>query len=266
MDAATADAGRPAAIRLAGDLTNLGVRPGGVLLVHASLSSFGYVPGGPATVIDALQRALTPAGTLLIPALSYATVNADQPIFHLQNTPSCIGAIPEFFRTREGTLRSASPTHSVCATGPRAAELVADQHLDDTPVGRHSPFRRLRDVGGQLLFLGCGMRPNTSMHGVEEVAGTPYLFRPESVAYTMHLPDGVHQLRACRVRVRRHFFDGWAQRYERVADALQGDELRVGPALEATAHLIEVPAMWGRALSMLADDPYCLVEAREESA
>ena len=225
----------------------------------------GQVAGGPETVVRALQSALGDSGTLLIPALSYATVNVDQPVFDLLNTPSCIGAIPEHFRTRPGTVRSASPTHSVCGIGVQAAELLADQHLDDTPVGPRSPFRRLRDVGGQLLVLGCGMRPNTSMHGVEEVAGAPYLFREESVAYTMHLATGDHQLRTCHLRVRRHNFDGWAQRYERIGDRLQEDELRVGPVLEATAHLLDVPAMWERALAMLAEDPYCLVERSDAS-
>ncbi|MBT6145448.1 MAG: AAC(3) family N-acetyltransferase [Gemmatimonadetes bacterium] len=259
VDAAALDC-TPEATRLAGDLTDLGVRPGGVLLVHASLSSLGYIPGGAATTIDALQRALGDEGTLLIPALSYATVNADQPVFDLQHTPSCIGAIPEYFRTRADTWRSASPTHSVCGAGPRAAELLADQHLDDTPVGPHSPFRRLRDAGGQLLFLGCGMRPNTSMHGVEEVAEAPYLFKSQSVAYTAHLPDGIHQL-----GIRRHNFDGWEQRYERVADQLTPEELRIGPVLKATAHLLDVPAMWERALAMLARDPYCFVQRREDA-
>jgi len=60
-------------------LQQLGVRPGGVLLVHSSLSSLGYVPGGPETVIQALLKALGPGGTLLMPALSYLYV-----------TPKCV--------------------------------------------------------------------------------------------------------------------------------------------------------------------------------
>ena len=48
----------------------LGVQPGMIVLVHSSLSQIGYVPGGPVSVIQALQEALTPAGTLVMPTHS----------------------------------------------------------------------------------------------------------------------------------------------------------------------------------------------------
>ena len=133
--------------RLASDLRALGVREGGVLLVHSSLSALGWVPGGPETVIQGLLTALGPEGTLLVPALSFATVTPEQPVFDVRTTPSCIGAIAEHFRTRPGSLRSVHPSHSVCGVGPRAHELLANHDVDRTPVGPNSPFRRLRAVG-----------------------------------------------------------------------------------------------------------------------
>ena len=42
---------------MADDLLALGVEPGGLLLVHSSLSSMGRVAGGPATVIAGLRQA-----------------------------------------------------------------------------------------------------------------------------------------------------------------------------------------------------------------
>lgn len=242
------------AARLAADARRLGVRPGGVLLVHSSLSSLGWVDGGPETVVRGLLEALGPEGTLMLPALSYATVHAGHPHFDREATPSCIGAIAEHFRTRPGSRRSGSPTHSVCASGPLAAELVADHHLDTTPVGPHSPLRKLRDLDGQLLFLGCGMKPNTSMHGVEELVGTPYLFGGE-VTYTLRLGDETHE-----VTCRRHAFDGWQQRYDRLTGILQADELREGGILQATAQLLQVRAMWDRGAAVLHSDPYAFVE------
>ena len=242
--------------RLASDLRALGVREGGVLLVHSSLSALGWVPGGPETVIQGLLTALGPEGTLLVPALSFATVTPEHPVFDVRTTPSCIGAIAEHFRTRPGSLRSVHPSHSVCGVGPRAHELLANHDVDRTPVGPNSPFRRLRAVGGQLLFLGCGMGPNTSMHGVEEVAQAPYLFRPDTVAYSITQQDGS----VLRATHRRHGFGGYTQRYERLEGLLGPDALRVGPVLAAQAHLIEAAPMWQRALDAMARDAYAFVE------
>ena len=47
---------------LQADLTMLGVKPGMVLLVHSSLSSMGWVSGGPVAVILALEAVLGPNG------------------------------------------------------------------------------------------------------------------------------------------------------------------------------------------------------------
>lgn len=61
----------PATVQsLTEDLFALGVRPGMVLLAHSSLSALGWVCGGPVAVILALEAALGPAGTLVMPAHS----------------------------------------------------------------------------------------------------------------------------------------------------------------------------------------------------
>jgi aminoglycoside 3-N-acetyltransferase len=240
---------------IARDLRAAGVRRGGVLLVHSSLSSLGYVPGGAETVIQGLLEALGPKGTLLMPALSYEHVDAEHPFFDVLATPSNVGAIPEAFRTRLGTLRSVNPTHSVCGAGPRAVALLKDHVLDGTPCGPHSPFRLLPDCGGQILFLGCGMRPNTSMHAVEELVEPPYLFAG-SVTYQARLANGTETTLACR----RHHFAGYHQRYERVAGLLEAGALRAGHVLQAAAQVVECGPMWEAALSALRRDPFAFVE------
>jgi aminoglycoside 3-N-acetyltransferase len=245
---------------LLSDLLSLGVRPGGVLLVHASLRSLGPLPGAgsPAaraeTVIQALLDVLGPGGTLLFPALSYETVNQQQPVFDVRATPSCVGALPEYFRTRAGTLRSIHPTHSVCGVGRRAAELLAGHELDTTPCGEHSPFARLPGVDGQVLFLGCGMRPNTSMHAIEEHVLPPYLFG-DPLEYQIIRADGSPM----RMRVTRHNFKGCAQRYDRLAEVMRRG-LRQGQVLQAACHLVETAEMWPAALDKLRVDSLYFVE------
>jgi len=236
----------------------VGVRPGGVLLVHSSLSSLGPVPGGAKTVVQGLLEALGPDGTLLMPALSYARVTPEQPLFDVRLTPSNIGALPEYFRTRPGTLRSIHPTHSVCAVGRLAAELL-DRHIEDrTPCGPRSPVRLLPEYDGQILMLGCGLRPNTSMHAVEEMVVPPYLFGG-TLAYRLVGWDwGVTE-----AVYRVHGFKGWQQRYDRVADVLEEPHLSRGRVLASDVHLIEASAMWRAALAALRRDPFCFVERRE---
>jgi aminoglycoside 3-N-acetyltransferase len=245
--------------RMTADLLQLGVQPAGILLVHTSLRSLGMaaeIPNWPELVISALLEALGSAGTLLMPALSYAFVGTAQPVFDVRQTPSCVGTLPEAFRTRAGTLRSLHPTHSVCAVGKRAAELLSGHENDHTPCGENSPFSRLPRVAGQVLFLGCGMRPNTSMHAIEEHVEPPYLYSNEKDYQIIHADGSVSAM-----RVRSHGFRDWEQRYERL-ERLLPSGLHQGLVLQAQCHLVEAAAMWPAALSALRQDPFFFVERK----
>jgi aminoglycoside 3-N-acetyltransferase len=238
----------------AGQLAALGVRAGGVLLVHSSLKAARPAAGCIEHVVAALARSLGDSGTLLIPALSFDEVTQASPVFDRQLTPSCIGAIPEFFRQLAATERSEHPTHSVSGFGAAAGEILASHHMDTTPVGAHSPFRAVRDRRGQILMLGCGLRPNTSMHGVEEVAEAPYIFGGP-ITYTIH--DGP------KTRVKdhqRHGFNDLEQRYDRITEVLEPPALRHGTVFGAECWLIEGAALWETGAAMIRKDPYYFVE------
>lgn len=241
--------------RMIDDLHALGVREGGVLMVHSSLRSLGPVDGGAETIIEALLGALGPGGTLLLPALSYENVHAGNPYFDVRHTPSCVGALAEYFRLRAGTRRSIHPTHSVSGVGALAAEILSGQENDQTPCGPNSAWHRLPHYDGQILFLGCGMRPNTSMHAVEELSEPPYLFKAP-VTYEMTDAAG----RVWPMTVRRHAFDDWEHFYDRVAGLLDDDALHTGRVLAADCQLIESPAMWRAASAQLKAEPLYFVE------
>lgn len=245
--------------RIAEDLRALGVQEGGILMVHSSLRSMGLPADLPAEqraefAIQGLLAALGPDGTLLLPALSWVSVGPHNPVFDARSTPSCIGALPEIFRCRPGTLRSVHPTHSVCGVGAKAEELLADHIRSTTPVGPQSPFSKLPKLGGQVLFLGCGTLRNTSMHGVEELVEPEYLYGPE-VIYRVIRADGSEAV----MPMRSHNFKGWEQRYDRLENVMERG-LRRGGVLNAECHLLEAAEMWDAALATMRKDPLYFVD------
>lgn len=244
-----------AARQIARQLSQLGVRPGGVLLVHSSLNALGHVGGGSETVVAGLRQAIGVEGTLLMPALSYEWVTPAQPLFDIQHTPSNVGVISEYFRRRLGTRRSLHPTHSVCSLGPLTRRLLGVHHLDHTPCGPNSPFHLLPKFQGQILMLGCGLKPNTSLHAIEELVSPPYLFG-QPLTYRLRLAEGREEEKVYR----QHGFAGWVQRYDRVADILDEPDLRTGLILAAETHLIEASALWAKALVQLQDRPFYFVD------
>lgn len=233
----------------------LGVQPGDVLLVHTSMKGL-HAPGlSPAAVIEMLQQLLTEDGTLLVPALSYAAVNALNPVFHRSKTPSCIGVLPELFRTGYAQHRSLHPTHSVCAWGKLARSITAWHHLDNTPVGKHSPFMQLPALNGKILMLGCGLRPNTFLHGVEEYARAPYPLASETMIYTLTDEKGTTQK-----EYYPHHFGSLVPRYERIAGLLTPPALCEGSALGGRAWLMDAKAVLTAATAAIAKNPYFFVD------
>ncbi len=172
---------------LAADLRTLGVAAGDVLMVHVSLSSLGWVAGGPVAVIQALQDAVTPAGTIVMPTFSmhltdpadwrrpavppswWATIRSEMPAFNPALTPSRgMGRTAELFRTWPGARRSDHPHSSFAAWG-RQAEFVTADHPLTFSLGNGSPLARVYDLDGRVLLLGTGN--NTSLHLAEVRAG-----------------------------------------------------------------------------------------------
>lgn len=145
-------------------LRKAGVRRGSILAVHSSLSRFGYIPGGAATVVQALLDVLGPEGTLIMPTHSNSVLGGRP--YDPKESPSHVGAITEYFRKLPGVLRGAHPTHSVAALGPRAAEMIASQRPDRTPLHRDEFWGKLCDVGGDVLLF-CPIRSATIFHAGE---------------------------------------------------------------------------------------------------
>lgn len=237
------------------DLLTLGIKKGDSLLVHASLNAVGRFENRAEILIDTLLEMLGPEGTLLMPTLSYQTVTRESPVFDVLQTPSCVGALTEYFRTRPDVKRSVHPTHSVSAIGKMADWFIKGHLKDDTPCGPHSPFAKLKEVKGHVMFLGCGPKPNTSMHAIEELVIPPYLFA-EPVTYTLNLADGT----SMEKKYIRHGFKNYVQRYDRLLGILNNKDYTSGKVLEADTLVINSIAMWEKAEKQLSRNPLYFVD------
>lgn len=226
------------------------------MLVHSSLRSLGSMPKGPATILEGLKSALGPEGHLLLPTLSYEQVHRDQPHFHWQDTPSNVGALPEWFRLQPTSWRSIHPTHSLAGQGPKIQAMLAKHELDHTPCGPHSPFHLLPEWNGQILMLGCGLRPNTSMHAIEEEIEPSYLYDPLPYSIEIHTPHGHYHK-----TYRPHGFQGWIQRYDRIGYLMHRHPgLAKGTVGSAPCYLIEAQALWEVAVAAFRKNPLHFVD------
>jgi aminoglycoside 3-N-acetyltransferase len=170
---------------LADDLGRLGIQPGMVLLVHASLNALGWVCGGEVALIEALMDALTPQGTLVMPAHSgeysdpshwenppvpqawWPAIRQHMPAFRPDVTPTrSLGRTAECFRSWPQVVRSQHPQNSFSAWGRWAPQITADHELAYS-LGEGSPLGRLYDLEGHVLLAGAGYDSATIFHLAE---------------------------------------------------------------------------------------------------
>jgi aminoglycoside 3-N-acetyltransferase len=154
---------------LIGQLIELGVQPGGVLLVHTAFSKVMPIEGGPLGLISALHSALGPDGTLVMPSMSY---DDDHPFDKTKSPCPEMGITADTFWRLPGVLRSDN-NHAFAAVGPLAERILAP-HPIDIPHGLDSPVGRVYELDGQVLLLGVGHGSNTTIHLCENMAGVRY--------------------------------------------------------------------------------------------
>lgn len=232
-------------------LRALGVRDGAVLLVHTAFRAVGPIDGGPVGLIEALQDAVGPGGTLVMPSWT----GEDDQLFDPGATPSSpdLGVLADTFWRLPGVLRSAH-CFAFAAAGPAAARITADP-LPLPPHVPASPVGRVHQLDGQIVLLGVGHDANTTLHLAELLADAPYRVpkyctvrgedgRPLRVDYG----ENDH---CCQ---RFALADGWLRKC-----ALQ----REGPVGQAHARLVRARDVVAVAGEHLARDPLVFLHAED---
>lgn len=175
------------------DLTALGVQAGDRLMVHASLRKLGlarsqFGAGGPELLLDALEVAVGPSGTLMMvlgsaydhdwvnqhPIEARARLLEGTPPFDARTASAMpeVGAFAEVFRLRAGTVLSSNPSGRFAARGRDAVAMLADQPWNDY-YGPGSPLEYLCQRGGKVLRLGADPETVTVLHYAEYLAQVP---------------------------------------------------------------------------------------------
>ena len=246
---------------LVAHLQSLGLSRDTDVVVHSRLISFGVIEGGPQTVYAALRDVLGPAATIAVP--TYTVNNAgpqgDQRVFDPAETPSeAVGVLSEYVRGLPTAVRSASPTHSHAAVGPKAQILKRANTNSINSFGPGSDFDLFLREGFSTLYLGCSFKE----------AGT-FTFHVEAMFGAIPYREWVELPR----RVKRNGeIDRVSCRYYRrvslnahedltiVEDALRQQKKVVSsPCMFGASHLIRLTDFYGCVLGLLQSDPAALL-------
>ena len=175
--------------QLAADIRALGVVPGDVVMVHASVRAVGDIAGGPDEIHLALKDALTPDGTLMmyagcpryydevgrgnlsreeeaevlekLPAFDPATARADR----------SNGTLVEFLRSYPGSRVNHHVARFV-VWGKHAEFLISRQPWDYA-FGHDSALERFVELNGKILLLGADHDTVTFLHYAEHIVDIP---------------------------------------------------------------------------------------------
>ena len=246
-------------------LREAGVKPGDFLLVHSSLSSFGYINGGVETVFAALKEAVGESGTFLVPLLRNVFANLDGPgssinfrHFDKYDADSVwTGLLPRYIL--ENNLADAYSnhiTHAWAGCGAKAAEACAAHGMAESPCSKNSPLAYALNNGGKIVHLGSRTGATTFLHYFEDEFELPGLADSlcvvkgvDNIPYTVSVPKN---LPGCRefyksVDADGKFFD---------AACAQGLEVRKSPLSLGRIICMDMQPLYNIGCTLVKNDPY----------
>lgn len=152
--------------------SHLGIYPGDKIMVHSAGSKIGIIDGGPKTFVEALKHYITPNGLIVMPSFPHRGMYEyleNYSMFDVLETPSKNGAITECFRKSDGVVRSAHPTHPLCAWGKDAEQFIEGHELCHSPFEATSPFARMLEMNIKIFLIGVDLEHVTMTRVIEDI-------------------------------------------------------------------------------------------------
>ena len=165
--------------------SQLGIKQGDTLLVHASLSSLGYVVGGAEALYYALREVIGNEGTIVVssqtveisdpaswqyppvPQEWHDVIRLSIPAYSKELSYSkAMGAFSQLVGILPDSIRSNHPMYSFTAIGEKASEIIGQDSFD-FPFGDKSTLGRMYSIGAKVLMIGTDFETNTSLHLAE---------------------------------------------------------------------------------------------------
>ena len=135
-------------------LKSLGVKQGDVICVHSQLMNLGKPLLKKQEFLERITETLLEAigeeGTLIMPTFSYSFCKNE--VFDVQNTPSDVGILTEYFRNMPYVKRTWHPIFSFAVSGARTEE-----YLDIGPdaFSLDSVYGKMIRDDGKIVMMGA---------------------------------------------------------------------------------------------------------------
>ncbi|MHA1764680.1 MAG: AAC(3) family N-acetyltransferase [Promethearchaeota archaeon] len=162
-----------------------GIKKGDIICIHSDITSFGIPKELKDKVkekginfllesyIDTFKAVVSENGLILMPTYTYSATKNE--VFHIQNTPSTVGALTEYFRKQKSVHRSLHPIFSYAAWGKNAEDFLKIDNFDC--FGENSIFEKFFRLNIKYVLFGVDMQHGaTFVYYSEEKAKVYYRY------------------------------------------------------------------------------------------
>lgn len=146
------------------------IHNGATICIFSDITSFG-IPSSLKThvrkrgarflldsYIDTFKTVVGKAGLIVMPTFTYSATKKE--IFDVDNTPSTVGTLTEYFRKQNGVKRSTHPVFSFAAWGKTVSSFLKLDNFDC--FGKGSIFDKLYNLNANYVLFGVDIQHGAS--------------------------------------------------------------------------------------------------------